>query len=649
MMLITAQRLLCAIGIATFAINAIAQTQTQTQTQTQRKDQSGIAVEFSYLPDATTDKLELNVGASGLTRLKFTDANTGVAMNGFRPAAWLLAQRSSQVSQEISCDVKAQQLISGSLGARADVDLNSYRLVTLNDDNTIAFINPHVNLKKTKLESIIQLPGRGYDWAYLPKQHRLVVTLRDENAVVIIDTVHRRLVGRVEFAQGSLPTRLAADTQGKRVWVGLDGQANIAVIDIDKMTEVARLPVGRGLHTLVVVPKTPWVFVTNTEDSTVTVIDRVKLETVGAVTVSKTPVAAAWSEAANKLAVVGINGGVVDLLDPAAMTVASSIKLTPGVLNIGMFDQGRYAFVVNQLANSVALIDIATGTVKGELEVAEKPDQLSFSREFAYVRGQGTAKMSVLNLQQAREGRLQAIAVPMGQRAPDELPKAINVASVVASVPEGNGVMVANPGDGTIYRYAEGLMVPVGNFSNYRRAARALMILDSSLAENEAGSFEAPTRFELGGVYDVVVKNVRPAITQCFTVTVTGPNVKQASLALAPQMGIELTSVSVLGDGRASINLLLSDASSQPLADVDDATLLAVQVTSHWQRRALVKNLGGGRYEATVAVPPSGVLDLLLSVPSLDVGFASGRVGRVQLTQGQWKPVVIGARDDIAR
>jgi YVTN family beta-propeller protein len=618
----------------------------------QRKEDGGIAVEWSFASGDTNSDASsntpsaANTATTGVSRLTFKDANTGRAMQGFRPAAWLIAQRSSQTAQETSCEAKAQQLVAGSLGSRADIDLNTYRLVTLNQDNTVAFINPHVRLKNSKLESIIQLPGRGYDWAYLHAQHRLVVTMRDENALAVIDTVTRRLVGRVDFAKASLPTRVIAD--GAHVWVGLDGQTDLALVDVLAMKEVTRIPVGRGLHTLALAAKTNWLFVTNADDDSVTVIDRTERKRVATINVGKTPVAASWSEAAQKLAVATINGGTLELLDPNEARITTRIALAPGVVNVGMFDQGRHALVINQLSNRATLIDLASGTTKGEMEVAAKPDQISFSREFAYIRGQGTAKMSVLNLQQARTGRLQAVAVPMGQRAPEEAAAAINVASVVASAPEGNGVLVANAADAIIYRYAEGLMVPVGNFSNYKREARALMVLDNSLVESEPGVFEAATRFDAGGRYDVVVKNLRPAVTLCFAIDVPGRDARTVSTNIAA-LGIQLESTPRLTDGRNAVRLLLTDANKQPITDIADGVLLAVQTTSQWQRRAPLRHLGDGRYEALVSFPEIGTLDLLLSVPSHDIGFATGRVGQVQLLAGKVQTAKLEEQQDAAR
>jgi hypothetical protein len=347
--------------------------------------------------------------------------------------------------------------------------------------------------------------------------------------------------------------------------------------------------------------------------------------------------------------VISINGGKLELIDPHSATVSHSIALATGVIEVGLFDAGRRALVINQRENRVSLIDLATVTLKGEIEVAEKPDQISFSREFAYIRGQATSKMSMLNLQQARDGRLQAIAVPMGQRAPDEAIQAVNVAKVIAPVPEGNGVLVANPADATIYRYAEGLMVPAGNFSNYRRAARAMMVLDSSLSERTPGQFEAPTRIEFGGTYDVIVKNLKPAITQCFTVSVAGPDVRQATGPNALSLAIRLQSVKVTIDGLAAIRISLSTPESIAVTDAENAMLLALQTKGTWQRRGPLRHLGEGIYEAVIALPSSGLLNLLLSVPNYDLGFANGRAGQIEYANGNWQALVSEKSNHAAR
>jgi len=610
--LITAALLLCGgLPVAVWAGAAAMQT----------LEQGGVTVSLRF--DTLSD-------GAAQAQIQLADSASGRALNGARPAAWLLRRHSEQAAAETACDAKATALISGSLGARATVDLNSYRLVTLNHDHTLAFINPHVGLQNSKLESIVQLPGQGHDWVYVPATQRLFVSLRDLHTVAVVDVATRTLLHTEATGAGSLPTRLALDEAGQRVWVGLDGAAEVLALDATTGHTVARVAVGQGLHTLVAAVGTPWLFVGNASDDSVSLVDRATLQRVADVPVGRTPVDMAWSVAAQRLAVLSANAGELQLVDPQAAVAgqpafAGRIALAHGALVLGLFDDGRRALVLNGRANTVSLLDLATGRVVAELPSPGQPDQLAFSREFAYVRGQTTAKVQVINLAQAREGRLQAVAVPMGRSSPADAPLAINVAGVFAAAPEGNGMLVANPGDASIYRYAEGMMVPVGSFSNYRRQARALRVLDTSLAERAPGQFEAAVRLEQGGRYDLVVRNLRPAITACFVVEAQGV----AALPSAPPAPVPRLLALQQGEpGEALLEFQLSDAAGQPV-DAADAQVLAVQVRGTLQLRAPVQSLGQGRHVVRLRGLQPGQFEWMVQDSALNIRYEHGRLGRL--------------------
>ena len=80
----------------------------------------------------------------------------------------------------------------------------------------------------------------------------------------------------------------------------------------------------------------------------------------------------------------------------------------------------------------------------------------------------------------------------MGQRAPQDAPAAINdVASVMVAAPEGT-VLLQSGGWLYLSLYVEGMMAPVGSFSNYRRQARALRVLDDRLKEYDPATIGLP-------------------------------------------------------------------------------------------------------------------------------------------------------------
>ena len=561
-------------------------------------------------------------------QVQLTDEASGQAVAGARPAAWMQLRRSELVAAEASCDDKARALTSGSLAARADVDLNGYRLVTLNQDGTLVFINPHVGLQNSKLESVVQLPGLGYDWLYVPATHRIFVTLRDMDQVAVVDVATRRLLTTVPTGAGSLPSRLSWDDAGQRVWVGLDGEAAAVGLDAQSGQQTVRMVAGAGLHVLQADARTRWLLVTNSVASSVSLLDTARMASAVHVAVSETPVAAAWSEVAQRFVVLSINGGRVDLVDPVAQRVSGSVELARGALALGLFDQGRYALVLNSRTDTVSLIDLATLRVAAEMKAPGRPDQLGFARDFAYVRTQASSNVHVISLAQARSGVLSSVVVPMGRASPQETPEAYNVTPTMSVAPEGNGILLANAGDATIYRYVQGMMVPVGSFSNYRRAARGLMVLDNSLSERTPGIFETTARLEQAGRYDVIVRNRQPAITACFTVAIDDVPEAPGLAASAARPVLQLRQVRADSPDVGIVGFTLIDGLGQAV-DAADLVVLAMHRGGRWQVRQRAARVSPGTYQVTLHGLHQGEIDLMVRSEAVNLAFDQGRLGRV--------------------
>jgi hypothetical protein len=310
--------------------------------------------------------------------------------------------------------------------------------------------------------------------------------------------------------------------------------------------------------------------------------------------------------------------------------------------------------VTNALSNEVSLLDLAAPRVLDALKLAGKPDQMTLAGDYAYLRSQASAQIHVVSLTQAKLGKLQSVIVPMGRLAPQEAPEAINdAASMMAAAPEGNGILLANAPDGYIYRYVEGMMAPVGSFSNYRRQARALRVLDDSLNEREAGHYQAIVRMPHSGRYDVIVRNLRPAITACFTANV---NIATDALPLMAATPIpKLISVRALAGNVLAVefSLQLTDkaGNESQIGDAQDVVLLGVQRGGQWQGRSLAQAIAGGRYQALFTGVPAAEIELLVQAPSQQVWFTQGRIGHVRwpltsdLTQNADALLAAGGRD----
>jgi YVTN family beta-propeller protein len=560
-----------------------------------------------------------------VAKFALKDASTLAAVTNARPAAWMQLRRSEQASEELSCEAKAMQLSTGSLGARADVDLNTYRLITLNEDATVAFINPLVRLNNSRLEAIVQLPSKGYDWVLSRRTQRLFISLRDVGKIAVVDALQRRLIKTIDLQADALPTRMVMDDDADTVWVGLDGRSEVLALDAQTMQIKAQIEVAAGLHTLALAPGEPWLWVTNAQHGSVSIIHRTTLRKQADVPVGKGPVSVAWSTAARRAVVLSIEDGVLSQVDPVSAAVTHRIALERGVLQMALFEGGRYALTINHRLHRASLIDLAASRVADEVPVTQNPDQIIITREFAYVRGQSSPNVTMLNLKQARAGKLSVATVSLGRKAPGEEEAGVNVASAMVSAPEGNGIYIANAADKTIYRYTEGLMAANGSFSNYRRAARGLMVLDTSLAQTDPGVFSAAFTVAQPGRYDVVLRNANPAFIACFVTQIEHDVVPTATAQVpAPRlMGFErMTS----GDYTLRVHL---QAANQ--VTPEDAALLLFAPQKGWQQRMpLQLDAATGVLWTQLRLPDNikaEEIQAMVSAPSLGLSFSAGYLG----------------------
>ncbi|MFT3805048.1 MAG: hypothetical protein QM766_27985 [Burkholderiaceae bacterium] len=614
-----------------------------------RIEQGGIALTVTLTPAANEPR-----GEAGRyrARLAFTDAASDAALSGLHPAAWLQRVR-SPAELEVPCEDRARLFAAGTLGARADVDLNAYRLVSLNQDHSLHFINPFVRIRNSRLEATVALSGNGHDWTHDADAQRLAVTLRDEGRVALIDALTQRLAGEVDLGGGSRPTRLLPQPGG-RVWVGLDGVGELSLIDVVGLREQARVPLAEtgaspdaaGPITLAQVPGRPWLVAALAGESSAVLVDTDRARVLGRLPVPAGPVAVSYSAAAERILVLSGRAGVLSLLSATdqGLRAEGSLPVGAGALTVAPLRDGRFALVSNVQRHEVLLVDLARPAVIDRAQVPEWPDQIVATRDFAYVRSQASNRVTMFSIDALRAGRLEPVAIPIGQASASRMPQALSPAASMVEAPEGNGIWAAVAADAQIYRYAEGLMVPSGSLDNYRRHARALRVLDESLRETTTGRFEAPLRVDRGGRHVLIVRNGSPSFTACTTVSLPelpvadtpAPSPSRPHLAGWRQDGNALT-----------VELRWDDAPTPPGARIDDLQAMLVGPRVAWQRRAMLVQQGPGRWQARLQLPDAADAaraTLLVQSPRLGLRFSDLNLGPLDAAHGQ-----PGDRDDRAR
>jgi YVTN family beta-propeller protein len=600
----------------------------------QEFEHEGVRIGFAVrsLPDEEGRDSGLVAGANAEATFSVKDARTGQPLTGLRPNAWLASRASERAANDAECKDKIRSFMGGLLSARPEVDLTGFQLLTINHDNTISVINPQVAFSKTKLESLIVLPGPGADWALSKDKKYVYVTLPEQSAVAVVDTTTKKVVSTIPVGEKTRPVRVALQPGGRYAWVGLDGSPRVAVIDATTNTLAATVEAGAGWHQIAFTTDGRFAYVTNSEADTVSAFDTSTLAKLGDVKVGRTPVPVAASAASGLVYVAGLNGDDVRAIDPATRQVVARIPVGRGVVALKFDPSGRFGFAVNQKESKVSVIDSSTNTVVGSTSVAKGPDQVAFTKRFAYVRGTGSEKFTLIELADFSKGKISAVDVQAGQAAASAAPSEIGVADMIVPTPNGNSAMIANTPDGMVYYYVEGMMAPMGTIRNYKRRPRALMLLDRGLSEVAPGVYSAPLTLNASGRFDVPLLIDQPRVVKCFGLEVAespGGSKSRASTAVEAAFKGQR-----FKRGEAvTLRFKITDpATGLPVEGLKDVQVLVFEPPGVWHQRVWAAEKGGGVYEVSQVFPAAALYNVMVGIASRGVSFADMPLTAVTVT-----------------
>jgi DNA-binding beta-propeller fold protein YncE len=577
----------------------------------------GIAVDFG-----TSKKAKQ--GETVEFAFQLSDTATHAPLTSARPAAWL-ALRSDNKAQD--CTRQAATYLAGDLFARADVDLNSYFVVAMNDDASLNVVDPLFGFGGSKLLAMVELEGRGEDWALSADQSTLYVSMPSANKVAAIDT-RKWNVGK-NVATGPHPRRVLL-----RDHLFVADDEGVTAIDAKSST---RLRIGRT-HDLAA--SDDLVFAAT--DHGIVVIDAHSAKALpgtagvppaGVASIADaggTPVfpgrSIAYSSAAKTA--YAIFGDHLLTVRPAEVSPGAKMSaaalptnaagragIKPGATQIRFAPGGRYALIANPAKNVVQVLDAATNRIVQNADISDGPDQITFTDLLAYVRRRDSETILTIPLEQlGAEGKPLSVAdFPGGQHSYGEGAQSL-ADSIVPSV-EGPSVLIANPADKMIYLYKEGMAAPAGGFSNYGRQSRAALVVDRGLRETKPGTYATTVPVTKPGHYDVVFFLDAPRVVACFAMNVE-PNDHTPAKPVTRVAAIEPPK-SVKSGQPAHLRFALTDAAGRERRRASDVRALAFEAPGVWQQRGDAKPLSDGTYEFTFTPPESGMFYVWVESESL--------------------------------
>ena len=582
----------------------------------QKFEREGVEVEFTIEPIKEAGKpAELMEAKEAIVRFKIHDKASKTPLSGVKPAVWL-TQRGESATDEQACREKVQSFLQGSLRSRPDVDLNAYYLLALNQEANISVIDPLLGFGSSKLLTLVMLKSPGEDWVQKTSDEKLFVSMPLVNQVAAVDTSTWKVVANIDT--GMKPARVRLQPDERYLWVGNDG--GVTVIDTTTLKVVGKVATGNGRHDLAFSNDNRFAFITNEDDGTLSVVDIQKLAKVKDLKTGAPATSIAFSKLGNALYVVNGAEGSITVVDTRGQQIATRIQVKPGIRDVRFAPDGRWGFVPNPKENVVYVFDASTNRLAQTISVENGPDQVAFTDTFAYLRAAGSTEVSMVRLS-TLTGQPDIAKFPGGQTAPAEA-EVESSADVIVPAPEGNSVLLANPADGVIYYYSEGMAAPMGSFQNYRRKPRAVAVVDRSLRETTSGVYTTTTKLPKSGVYDVAFLLDSPRITHCFSAEAKpNPDVpREKQVAIRIEYLNKEKQVTV-GENYKLRFKLVDTTTSKAKSDLKDVRVLTMLSSGIWQKRDFARSVGDGVYELDIKVPQTGLYLIFVESRSQGVSF----------------------------
>ena len=602
-----------------------AQQPAQQKPATQKIVTQGVEIEFTIEPVAAIgqkgEAAPLMEEQDARVRFRVVDTATRTPVAGVKPSAWLTRREGDATTLDV-CKEKVRSFMQGSLRARPEVDLNSYYLLALNQEPNISVIDPLLGFGGTKLVTLVFLKSPGEDWVITADQERLYVSMPASNQVAVVDTNTWKVVANIDT--GARPVRLALQPDERRLWVGTDegAESGVTVIDTATLKPAARVATGAGHHEIALSGDNRFAYVTNKDAGTLSVIDAQKFTKIADTKVGRSADAVAVSPLSKSVYVTDAAGGRVAVIDGGTSRVLGSLDVRGGAGRVRFAPGGRYGFLTAPSEASVYVFDASTNAMLHTIPVAKGPDQIAFTKEFAYVRS--TADIDVTMIRLNTIGKDPYIThFPAGQAPPAAATRVQQAAAdSIVPAPEPNSMLVANLADRQIYYYTEGMAAPMGNFQNYKRDPRAVLVADRSLRETETGIYETFARLPKRGTYDVAFLLDSPRVTHCFEATAAeNPAVKRESPVGLRVQYLDTEKPLRVGEEYKLRFRLTDTATDKPAEGLEDVQVLTFLSPGTWQKRDWARPVGGGVYELSVNVQQPGLYMIFVASRSKGVEF----------------------------
>ena len=579
-------------------------------------ERTGIRIDLDIESAEGAKEDFLHAGHNVTVRFSLSDTTSGSAMRGANPAAWL--DLSNRYPEGTQCTERARRYLSGSIFDQSEIDMNVFYVVAMNAEPTITVVDPLFGFGGTKLLAMVPLDSPGQDWTLDGVNRYLYVSQPQSDSIMVIDTSDWSVVRSIPVEKS--PNRLELQPDEAYLWITSyeddPEKSGVTVYDIAKQQIIKQIPTGAGKHDLAFSTDNKYVFVTNESAGSVSIIDIRSLTEIQELDTGQRPVSIDYSKLTQSAYIAHEGDGRVAVLDGRAHTLFDHAPvLEPGIVQVRISPDGRFAFVPNPIEHTVGIIEVSTNRLIKIAYVLDAPDQITFTDENAYIRHRNSEDVLIVPLLELSDPNrpVSVIDFPGGEHplGHTSLPSS---ADAIVQASGHYAVLVANPGDEAIYFYKEGMAAPMGTFNNYGQEPRAVLVVERNLREINPGQYETAVTLQKPGEHQVIFYLDAPQIVHCFDVSIV-PSPDAAPLALIPFVNVETVSSAPTANQPYDLKFKITDTQTgEALTGQENVGVLLYSPV--WQSRIQLAEQSPGIYSAQVNVPNPGNYKVVLTVPS---------------------------------
>lgn len=231
-----------------------------------------------------------------------------------------------------------------------------------------------LDAKTGKQLAAADTPEMNHNSIFSPDQKEIwTAEMAGAGRVLVYDANTLKIIK--EIPAGKNPAEVTFSADGTKAFVANDGSNDITVINIADKKVIKTIPVGEN-------PVGAWtgadnkMYVDNEHGKTISIIDVNKLVVEETVDLGFTPGMASFNLPMGELWVSDADSGSVVFFkkEKGKFIKAGNISTGKGAHAIGFSKDGKIAYITNQLANNVSVIDVAKKVKVKDIKVDNKPN-----------------------------------------------------------------------------------------------------------------------------------------------------------------------------------------------------------------------------------------------------------------------------------